>query len=444
MRKLLFLATVVYTILLIIRPQEFVPGFEQIPLLQIVLLTAFGLWLFCGDKGVDLPQFKILPLLLVFIWLSLGIGGGWWGGIVSALEKMLPPMLLLVIVSGSVRSLSALKVYSFILIACAATLVYHGHLQVTTGLGWTGEPMIEGRITYSGIFNDPNDMGLLFVLAIGLCILHLRTQQGRFMRLLAWTTLGWLLYGVYLTDSRGTMLATLTVLALEIWARFGKGAVITLGVIAVPVLIAYTRLAALDAEDESAEGRIDAWYEGVQLLTQYPLFGVGWQMFSDHNSLTAHNSMVLAMAELGVLGYTVWLSLVFLSGWMIWRLAYPAGLLPQPYPPRAATVRKETPAALPSPAEAAILPGFDAAAERLAARSLLFAACGFAVGAFFLSQSYKPMLFLNCGLIAGRYLGMREAGLRVPAYAFGANLPRVLGYALASIVGMWLLVRILL
>ncbi|MEP7311044.1 MAG: O-antigen ligase family protein [Pseudomonadota bacterium] len=448
MRKLLFLATVVYTVLLIIRPQEFVPGLAQVPLLQIVLLIAFGLWLLCSDKGVDLPQFKILPLLLVFIWLSLGIGGGWWGGIVSALEKMLPPMLLLVIVSGAVRSLSALKIYSIVLIACAATLVYHGHLQVTTGIGWTGQPMIEGRITYTGIFNDPNDMGLLFVLAIGVSILHIHTQQGRFVRLLAWAMLGWLLYGVYLTDSRGTLLATLTVLGLEIWARFGKGVVITLGAIAVPVLVAYTRLAELDASEESAEGRIDAWYEGVQLLVQYPLFGVGWQMFSDHNFLTAHNSIVLAMAELGVLGYTIWLSLVFLSGWMIWRLAYPAGPSPQPSPQpsphQRALVRQKPLTVQPSPPESTVLPGFDAAAERLAARSLLFAACGFAVGAFFLSQSYKPMLFLYCGLIAGRYLGMREAGLRPSVYALGANLPRLAGSALASIVGMWILVRILL
>lgn len=437
MRKLLFLLTVVYTVLLIIRPQEFTPGWENTPLLQVILLTAFGVWVFRTGKGVDLPQFPLLPLLLMFVWLSLGIGGGWWGGIVPALNTLLPPMLLLVIVSGSVRSLKELRIYSLVLIACACTLVYHGYLQVTYGMGWTGQPMIEGRITYTGIFNDPNDMGLLIVLSVALSIYHLKLCTSRLAKLFMIVVICWLLYGVYLTDSRGTMLATLTVLALELWTAYGKAVVITLGVIAVPVLVATTRLAELDSEEASAEGRIDAWYEGIQLLQQHPLFGVGWQMFSDYNGLTAHNSVVLAMAELGLFGYTFWLALVFLSGWMIWRLAMPAQQKKPPpaLPWLAAGQPEPKPVTDVTPRELA---------ERLAARALLYGACGFSVGAFFLSQSYKAMLFLTCGLIAGRYLGMREAGIAVPQFPLSTNLPRIAVSAVCSVIGMWVLVRVLL
>lgn len=437
MRRLLFLLTVFYTVLLIIRPQEFMPSLAQTPLLQIVLLTAFGVWIFRRDKGLDLPQFILLPILLFFIWLSLGIGGGWWGGIVPALNSMLPPMLLLVIVSGAVRSLREFRIYSGLLVACAVTLVYHGYLQVTFGTGWTGQPMIQGRITYSGIFNDPNDMGLLIVLAIVLSIYHLKQRSSKLGKLLMLATIGWLLYGVYLTDSRGTMLASMAVIGLELWVAYGKAVVITLGALAVPVLVATTRLAELDAEEDSAEGRIDAWYEGIQMLMDYPVFGVGWQMFSDHHRLTAHNSVVLAMAELGFAGYVFWLALLFLSGWMIWRLAYPPG---PPPPPRVLSWQKPAPEVAKPPT----VPAEVEAQERLAARALLFAACGFAVGAFFLSQSYKAMLFLNCGLIAGRYLGMREAGMALPGFPLAANLPKIGISALASVAGMWVLVRILL
>jgi hypothetical protein len=437
MRKLLFILTVLYTVLLIIRPQEFIPSLAQTPILQIVLLTAFGVWMLCGNKGIDLPQFALLPILLVVIWLSLGVGGGWWGGIVPALNTMLPPMLLLVIVSGSVRSLKELRTYSLVLVACAVTLVYHGHLQVTFGTGWTGQPMIEGRITYSGIFNDPNDMGLLIVLSIALSIYHLKLTASKLGRLLLLAVICWLLYGVYLTDSRGTMLATLVVLGLELWTAYGKGVVITLAAVAIPALVATTRLAELDTEEASAEGRIDAWYEGVQMLVDYPVFGVGWQMFSDHHGLTAHNSVVLAMAELGLVGYTFWLALVFFSGWMIWRLAFP------PAPPKKAPALPWLAAAVPAaPAAPEQTPAERA--QRVASRSLLFAACGFAVGAFFLSQSYKAMLFLNCGLIAGRYLGMREAGMTLPRFPLAPNLPLIGISSLASVIGMWILVRVLL
>ena len=113
-----------------------------------------------------------------------------------------------------------------------------------------------------------------------------------------------------------------------------RRAVIVAAAIAVPVLVAFTRLAEVDAEEASAQGRVDAWYEGIQLLTEHPVFGVGWGMFSDYNfGLTAHNSVVLAMAELGLVGYTFWLALVGLSGWMIYRLAFP-GRAPAPQPTR--------------------------------------------------------------------------------------------------------------
>lgn len=420
MRKLLFYVTTAYTILLITRPQEFVPALSQLPLLQVVVLGAFVIWLLMPGKGWELPHFRLLPLLLVFVWLSLGIGGGWWGGIVPAVEKLLPPMLLFVIISGSVRTIDELRKYSTVVIACACVLVLHGHIQVTTGVGWTGQPMIEGRITYSGIFNDPNDIGLLLVMSIALSLFHFRTQERRIWRLLFLLAFAWLLYGVYLTDSRGTMLATMAVLGLEAWRAYGKVAVITAGSIAVPVLIAFTRLAELNAEEDSAGNRVEAWYDGVQMLVANPVFGVGWGLFGDVHGMTAHNSFVLAMAELGLPGYTVWLAFVGLTGWMILRLARPAG------------------AAAPSVGDNA------GTGERLAAYFLLFSVIGFAVGAFFLSQSYKAMLFMTCGLIVGRYLGQREAGLPVPRIGFGMQLPRMFAVAVASVVGMWVVVRVLL
>ncbi len=480
MRKLLFIITIAYTILLITRPQEFIPGLAEVPLLQPMLLAAFGMWLAMPDKGWELPQFRLLPILLFFVWLSLGFAG-WWGGIVPAVERLLPPMLLFVIVTGCVRSVRELKIFSAIVIACAGVLVLHGHLQVTNGIGWTGQPMIEGRITYSGIFDDPNDMGLLFVMSIAMSLFHIRTQQSKLLRLFMLVAIGWLLYGVYLTDSRGTMLATMLVIGLEVWRSYGKTVVIVAGSILVPVLVAFTRLSELDAEESSAANRFDAWYEGLELLLDNPVFGVGWGMFSDYNfGLTAHNSVVLAMSELGLSGYTIWLAFVALSGWMAYRLVFPL----QPRVPAKPAVRFAAPPHIPlattpvvSPAgpgyaarsvavpaeqapavgrgagggvrtfpwmRSAAAPAPDVELERLAAMFILLAVSGFALGAFFLSQSYKAMIFLNCGLVVGRYLGMREAGMPVPKYLLGMKLPLMFGVAIASVVVLWVLLKFLL
>ena len=61
-------------------------------------------------------------------------------------------------------------------------------------------------------------------------------------------------------------------------------------------------------QDESNAGRLDAWSAGLGMFRQQPFFGVGYNMFTDHNEITAHNSFVLCFAELGLFGYFIWLA----------------------------------------------------------------------------------------------------------------------------------------
>jgi O-antigen ligase len=229
-----------------------------------------------------------------------------------------------------------------------------------------------------------------------------------------------LLYGVYMTDSRGTMLGTLAVLGFSVVRRYGYAALVAAGALAVPVLLARTRLAQIDADEASAEGRLDAWYEGIQLLLDYPFFGVGFSNFSDHHTLTAHNSLVLAMSELGLIGYPVWLALVGYSALMLYRLSF------APVPTQA---REHT----------------DLVDREIAASRALFAAgLGFAVGAFFLSQSYKFMLFLMCGLAVGRFIGANAAAGNLWSCSISAPLIKWPAIAFASIVVLWLGLKVLL
>ncbi len=419
MRATLFVVFLVCIVLLVTRPQEFVPSLQNVPIMQYGLVGAFALWLFTPDKGLKSPQFTLIPPLVIVAWIGMGLSG-WWGGIVKILDLLLPPIFLFVAASGAVRSVRQLRVFMWILIACACVLVLHGHWQIRDGVSWTGVVPIEGRITYAGIFNDPNDMGLLFVICIASALYLLGSTASKLGRLALLAAFGWLLYGVYLTDSRGTMLATLAILGFSIWRRYGWAVLATCGALAVPVLIASTRLAQIDAEEASAEGRLDAWYEGIQLWLQHPLFGVGFSNFSDHQRLTAHNSLVLAMAELGIVGYTLWLAFVGYSGYMLYRLAFAGD------PARSASEPERT------------------QREIAASRALFACGLGFAVGAFFLSQSYKYLLFLLCGLAVGRYLGTLAATGEAPSYSINASFIKWPAMAMASIVILWVSLKFLL
>ncbi len=412
---MLFNVFLAYLILLILRPHEFDPALANVPILQIVLLVGCAAWAVSRDKHFEYPQFKLIPPLLAIIWIGVGLSGaGWWSGLVDALDKLLPPLLMFVVATGAVRSVRQLRIVAYTLVGCACLLVLHGHLQLRDGVGWTGALPNEGRITYSGIFNDPNDLGLLFVIGFGLAIYLLGTARSRLQKILLLAALGWIGYGVLLTDSRGTLLGTLAIIAFYARARFGTRGLIVAAVAAVPLLVMNTRLAQLDPTEESAEGRLDAWYEGIQMLREYPLFGVGFGNFTDHHFMTAHNSLVLAMAELGLVGYPLWLAFMGYSAYMLYWLTYRH-----------------------APTE----PASAAATEVAAARGLFVTALGLGVGAFFLSQSYKFMLFLMCGLAVGRFAGASTVLTGMPTFKLAAALPRWFGLALLTVIGLWVLLK---
>ena len=418
MRNALFLVFLVYVVLLVIRPQEFVPALQTTPVLQFTLLGAVVLWLFTKNKGLRYPQFGLLLPFVIVAWIGMGLSG-WWGGIVKILNLILPPMFLFLAASGAVRSVQQLRLLLWLLVASACVLVLHGHLQLRDGIGWTGSEPIEGRITYSGIFNDPNDMGLLFVICIGAVIYLWGTIGSKIGRLALIAALGWILYGVYMTDSRGTMLGTMAVVGFHVWRRYGVSALVAGGALLLPVLVATTRLSELDADEASAEGRFDAWYEAIQIWLGYPIFGVGFSNFNDHHPLTAHNSMILAMAELGLVGYTIWLAFVGYSGYMLYRLSFQA---------------------LPESAS-----GSEAVRYEVAASRALFAcSIGFAVGAFFLSQSYKYLLFLLCGLAVGRFIGATETAGPIWTCDIKAAPIKWPALAFASIIVFWLGLKVML
>jgi O-antigen ligase len=55
---------------------------------------------------------------------------------------------------------------------------------------------------------------------------------------------------------------------------------------------------------------LEAWASGLEMFKSSPLYGVGFNNFADIFGITAHNSFVLCLAELGLLGSTLWMALL--------------------------------------------------------------------------------------------------------------------------------------
>ena len=272
------------------------------------------------------------------------------------------------------------------------------------------------RIRGLGLMHDPNDLALGMIVALGLIggALKARMPTPRLRNLLLAAAAGALVYGIYLTRSRGGALALVVVLWRFAARRVGR----------IPALVLLVALGAgalaLDfggrslsiQPDESASERLVAWTEGLEMLKTQPILGVGYGQFLDHHTLTAHNSLVLCFAETGLLGCFFWVGLFVVT------LLELRGL-------------KNLPGAEP----------FDDMARQWA-EGLHLSLIGFMTAAFFLSRTFVPTLYLIIGLSAALAAIARDADRSVPLPALPELGTLVLGCELGGIAVVYTIVKL--
>jgi O-antigen ligase len=165
------------------------------------------------------------------------------------------------------------------------------------------------RIRGAGFLSDPNDLAQILLIALPL--LFIAWRRGRTVTnfvvvllpaaLLLWTT--------FLTHSRGGLLALAAVALLVARKKIGTTASTAVAAIFILACLPLTSrgrgISAADGAD-----RLEAWANGLEMFKSAPLFGIGFNGFTDLYEITAHNSFVLCLAELGLLGSTLWLALL--------------------------------------------------------------------------------------------------------------------------------------
>jgi O-antigen ligase len=417
----MFPLILVYVVLTIIRPQDYVPGLDLVPILPVVLLLAAAAWLFSREKTFAAPQFIILPVFLVILMISQ-VTNGWAGGAIDELTHFGPVVIAFFVFGAACTTQRRVRVAMAVFVTCAAVLALHGVEQSQVGVGWTGIPLSEGgRIQYVGIFNDPNDLGLLFAATFPMAV-FLGRRGGGALRLVWLGVAVLLLYGTYLTNSRGAMLAVLVVAGCYIWYRRG---IVTAGILGVIGLTAMkllsSRMEELDAGEESAAGRVDAWYAGLEMFKEHPAFGVGAGNFTEYNELTAHNSFVLVLAETGFIGFVLWLAFVGYGFWMMLTIVR----------------HTHTPSTDP-------LIEADWLMEKQMALTLLLSLCGLFASAFFLSRSYMVVMYLIAAMVAGHYVGARQRWPDLPVFRISDGGWRWVPAAMGTVAAFFVLVAVLL
>lgn len=246
-------------------------------------------------------------------------------------------------------------------------------------IGLLGTTTEGRRVRWRGTLGDPNELAVFVGTTIPMIFALASTSRRKKLAFVPVTSL--LAIGmvtIVLSESRGGQLVALTVLGLYFVRRHGfKGCVVG-ALLAVPILMFGGRSGS--EADASAKERAELLYDGADFVRQHPVAGLGVGQFQEHtaNHLTAHDSYLLAAAELGLPGSFIWAMLVYSS------IKIPVQVASRP------------PAAL------------DRRLVSLAT-ALVVSYAGMLVGIFFLSFCYKQWLFLFFGLSGALYATVKQA-----------------------------------
>ena len=435
----------------------------RIELILAIILFLVSLPRLTRSFILKTPQSLALMGLATATSVSVLSAAHWAGGAVQAFLSFIPNAFAFFLVCLHCDSKKKLQVIILMLLFVCLFVIAHGYFDLLHGVSqsspdkagsaesnssvyWnmehpyllamqneTGETIY--RLKGQGLINDPNDFGQLLVCLIPLLFIFWRTKKILWNFGFVLLPVCVLLYGMFLTHSRGALLALSAVAVMAARRRIGTlpALLIAGGVFAAAMALNYT--GGRDISVNAGSDRTALWSSGLQMLKANPFFGVGIGSFADNCDgcgHTAHNSLVVCAAELGIVGLFFWAMFLFSTAWDALMTASPARV--QDVDPNI-TVEE-----LPSRGKAKTI-AIDKAEINRFGRLLVLSFTGFLVAGWFLSRAYVMTFFLLGGMVEVVYEMALRRGMIAPRLRMARLLPYTGGFAVLLILLMYILLR---
>lgn len=270
------------------------------------------------SKVFSIPQSYAL-LGMCFAVLCSQVMTGWLGSIAPAMLGFIPNAFTFFLVVVNCRKKSHLQLLALTMFIFCAFSIYKGWSALRADdylspyLLSQGEAGGEGtlyRIRGLAFINDPNDFSQVMVSLIPCMFFFWKKDSLPRNVLLVILPVSVLVFGMFLTHSRGGILALLAVVLFGVRRKIGTIPSVILAVCLFGVTMAVGWSGGRDVSLEAGADRLEAWSVGLELIKSHPLFGVGFARFSDFYNITAHNTIVVCTAELGAFGLFWWVAFV--------------------------------------------------------------------------------------------------------------------------------------
>jgi putative inorganic carbon (HCO3(-)) transporter len=386
--SLAYRALVLFSLVYFVRPEDFIPGLDIIPIGKI----AGGLALFALIFAVPASrrhkltiELKILLLLLAHMLLCIVFAAWRFGAydtVVNKFSKGVIVAILIYMVANSiaeVRRLLAIQAGTVALVAIASVLVHRTEYGRLMGI-------------QKGILENPNDLAINIAITFPLCVAFLFATKNKAAKALWAVGLLFMSWAVVATYSRSGLLALVVTIAICLWEFGIKGkrkvvlvSAAFMGLVAVGVVMAtphyLTRIESMvrgniegSGDRGSLEAREALLTDSVNIMLHHPLLGIGPGNFASFTLSwrVAHNTYTELGAETGLPGLFLFLLLLGLTMRKIRR------------------VRK--------------LPGYQSSEDiRLWVSALSAALAAYIAGAMFSSTEYNLFPYFMVGYICAIY-----------------------------------------
>ncbi len=405
-----------YLIALYIRPQDWVPFFLGWP--TAYLIIPFGMAIaisqYTGERErFRIPQNWLMPVYLVIIFLSTLLATD-AGSAFEQLELFIKRVIVFFMIAWTLTTIERLQAVVWAVLWLSLFLAYQAFLQATEGQAWGGLTSFPGyaetRVRWYGDWDGPNVLGILFVIAAAFTYELVLGAHSWSVRLVGIGLGASYFVAIFLTDSRGAVLALGCSMLFYLREKFRHPMAVVIGIAAVLALfmIGPSRMSTVSSGESSAHERTWLWEQGLNMLREKPLLGVGRGEFAKKVDLklVAHNNYVQNFSETGLLGFFCFMAILwfcFKGNWLVTKPEYGSD-------PRLVAI----------------------------ARMITGAFIGFAAATFFVVMELDLLYFLE-GLAAANYLVARRENLQLPALRFSRLDAVIIVGSMISLISMiWL------
>jgi hypothetical protein len=320
-----FVLTIVYIVVTIISPEQF--GKEWASYHAVTYLAGLtALASLPSMAAYNYWKTSVQTYLLVGFIIAIGlsqVAHGWLGGVIEGWRIFLPCAAVFFFIVVNVTTIRRLKIVTLAAVGsclivtvealCGYYAGYHGEMFVLLTNISSPQDEVIGQLTRirgAGFLSDPNDLAQILLIVLPLAFIAWRRGRVVVNVFVVLVPVALLLWTTYLTHSRGGLIALSAVGLMAARKKIGTTASTALATVFILGLLALDFTGGRGISAADGADRLEAWANGLEMFKSAPLFGIGFNGFTDLYEITAHNSFVLCLAELGLLGTTLWMALL--------------------------------------------------------------------------------------------------------------------------------------